>query len=165
MTSVVLLGPGIGGGGIGGRSGNSCWGGGREKSWPAVTLGCGWEEAAVVFCDFIGCGWADTCGTGGVAFLGRWELCSLSLSPPSRFRFFFFFFRSSAADRRGSTEDLADEGGKVLVGWELRRLLEGCPCKGTDNLKSSASGRGVTGVHIDFRGQSEPPQIQWHRVV
>ena len=61
-------------------------------------------------------------------------LWSLSLSPPSRFRFFFFFFRSSAAlqnkgqvlvyhevsratnDRRGSTEDLADEGGKVLVG-------------------------------------------------
>lgn len=58
---------------------------------------------------------------------------SMSLSPPSRFRFFFFFFSSSAAlwehckhttvstgqkahDRRGSSDDLEDEPGKEWIG-------------------------------------------------
>lgn len=40
VTSVGLLGPGIGGWGIGGRGGKSCWLGGTEKSGPDCDLFC-----------------------------------------------------------------------------------------------------------------------------
>lgn len=47
-------------------------------------------------------------------------------------------------DRRGSSEDLADEGGTEVTGREGKRALLGTACSDADSLGSSASGSGVT---------------------